>query len=307
MPPFPRAALVLLLTWLLGPLSAAAQPGPREWNHVRFAAESEVRVRTAWDGGARATVHLAVAGRQGRLELHDGPAVATDVATSEDLALVAMSEMSTGGSLHLALVEIPEEGAPTVRARRTARMGDRRFAPSAVVAAATPEGFTVLWQAQSFGPTGRGGARTMMGTLRTDGQWRSRPREVPVPWAIADAVWNGAGYHLALYFDGAQPNQTRLCMVTLSEAGQPEQHPWWESRPGLVDEVQMVRLGERIVAAYRGGPRGLELRSRDVHQVRTWGQEVEGHSDLGRIGANEEFVLRVRGDELDVVRREVSR
>lgn len=310
-----RAAplLPLLVTALVPALAAAqpppgAPPGPRVWNHVRFAGDREVRVRTAWQSsspGAEAEVTLRVAGRPGQLELHRGPAIVTDVAADGDRVLVAMSEMAPGGSLHLALVEVPADGPPRVVARRRARIGERRWTPTAVATTATPDGFAVLWQAQSFQGRGRGGqARTLLARVGEDGGWSRRPSTVPVPWAIAGLVWNGGGYHLALYYDGSQPNQTRLCMVTLTEAGQPEQHPWWASRPGMVDEVQLVRDGEQILAVYRGGPSGMQLLSRDVRPVGAWGQDVGAATDRGRIGADEEFALRVDGGAVQVVRRD---
>ena len=304
MVPWPARLGTLLVAVISGAaVQAGAQPPPpmgaREWNHVRFAGESEVRVRTAWEaGGGSAKVTLSVPGRA-PVELHDGAQVFTAVATRGSVVFAAVTELSPGGELSLSTVDLAGDGR---RRELTARFpGGRTLIPSTVIATPDADGFTVLWQALAANDLR--GATTVMMRVRADGSWIDRPREVAVPWALADIAWNGRGYHLALYFDGQGPSETRLSMVTLSADGAPEQHPWWASQPGLVDEVQLVRAGDRIVAVYRGGREGTELRRRDVTDVGQWGGNVAPGATEGRITRAEEYVAVERAGRVVVERR----
>src|SRR5204862_2535813 len=100
------------------------------------------------------------------------------------------------------------------------------------------------------------------------------------PAAIAP---NGPGYHPARFFDGAAPGQTRLSFVTLGADGRPEQHPWWVSKPELVDDVQLVPIAGGVTAFFRGGAAGHALASVDVTSVGTWGTEPRSRSS-GTLG-----------------------
>lgn len=297
-----RPAGVLFMAILSVAGAASGQPppqmGPRAWNLVRFAGENEVTVRTTWaPDGQSGEVMLLAAGR-GSIALYRGGRAITAVATSGATVLAAITEID-GARTHLVLVDLATDGPP--RRLTTESPGGSAVTPSAVVATSDDRGFTVLWQgivAAQFRA-----ARTAMMRIGRDGEWIERPRQVEVPWALADVAWNGRGYHVALYFDGQSPNETRLCMVTLSAAGVPEQHPWWASRPGLVDEARLVRVGDRIVAIYRAGETGTELRRRDVTEPGVWGNDGGPGALVGRIARGEEMLVRVADGSVRVERR----
>ncbi len=298
-----RTILGALVGLALCPAVAAAQE-PNVFTQVRFAGGREVHVETAWAGvepGSGGRVTLRVPGERTERPIHAGGRAASAVATRGATVLVAVTELRPRADLRLALFDL-DRGPRAEPVELRAPLPDGPgFIPSAVVACEDADGFTVLWQAISARGTREG--RTWMARVSADGRWVRRPAAVAVPWAIGAVAWNGAGYHLALFFDGASPGQTRLCLVTLTPEGQPEQHPWWASRPGLVDEVQLVAAGGRIVAAYRAGPDGAELRSRDVTVPGQWGREVESPRAHGPVAADEEFVLVAQGGEPHLVRR----
>jgi len=117
-------------------------------------------------------------------------------------------------------------------------------------------------------------------------------REVAVPWSLAAAIDNGHGFHLALIYPG-DANGMRLSMVAVDTNGRPEQHPDWSSRPGMIDDVHLVRHGAAIVAFYRGGDGGDRLLERDVTRIGSWGQNPPAARDHGRLRQSEAILIRV--------------
>lgn len=158
--------------------------------------------------------------------------------------------------------------------------------PLGVVATETPEGFAVFFQETEIAdPTA---AHTYLVRLRVDGTPYAAPSEIPVPWGAGDALWNGQGFHLALFYPG-DARGVRLSMVSLTRDGRPEQHPDWSSAAGMVRDVHLVRDGERILALYRGGERVLES---DVTAIRAWGTEPPRARDRGRLASDELIATR---------------
>jgi hypothetical protein len=121
---------------------------------------------------------------------------------------------------------------------------------------------------------------TFLASVDPMGAPRGAATEVPLPWPIADAVWNGSGYHLALLYPGG--DGVRLSMVTTSETGQPREHPDWASGAGFVRDVHLVARGQAVRAVYLGGPGGDRVLESDVTTIRSWGTEPPSPTLHGR-------------------------
>lgn len=278
-----------------------------------------VRIVTQWDAlgsGPRrgGTVEIQRLGADMRgigraVSVHRGSAAITALAARDGQAAVVLAERGQSPRVRIALVDLPQGRNGTPRVRRTinaARDTRGRFAPSSAVIAPTPEGFTVIWQEQLL-TDANADVRTYMGRLAPDGSWASAPRQVAIPWALAALAWNGRGYHLAIYFGGGwggngSPEQTRICLVTLSPDGTPEQHPWWASPAGPVDETQLVPVGgDQLALVWRGGPDGTVLRAQMTTSVLGWGQEPPAPADHGRLASGAAFTARGNAGRLEIL------
>jgi hypothetical protein len=162
------------------------------------------------------------------------------------------------------------------------------FYPFAAVAAPTPDGFTVLFQDH--------GGQTYLARLAPDGSVRTPAASVAVPWSLAALAWNDHGYHLAVYYDGAGPSDTRLCLVTLTPDGQPEQHPWWASPRGAIGEVQMASARDGMRVEYRLDDGTSGLRTFTSRAQGQWGIEAPAPQNDGALAAGELFALRRGAD-----------
>jgi len=189
------------------------------------------------------------------------------------------------------LVELPRTAGPD-------------YAPTAAVATADADGFTLLWQEQKRGDPGAE-ARSTLARVKPDGTVTAPPRAVPIPWSLAALVDDGRGYTLAVSFDGAAPNQTRLCFVTLSREGQPEQHPWWGARPDIVNDVQLALVDGKVTAVYRGGPgSGSLLAVVADKDAGRWGVEgPPGRALATGVAPDAPFAVRVKAGVVEVARR----
>ncbi|MEM9194650.1 MAG: hypothetical protein AAGF12_36060 [Myxococcota bacterium] len=184
---------------------------------------------------------------------------------------------------------------------RIARPTRRRDFPFAVAIAETPEGFSIFFQeVQGDDPSA---AHTYLVMLDAQGRPTGNAREIPVPWSLGAAAWNGRGYHLGLLFPGNGQGM-RLSMVSLSEAGQPEQHPDWASAAGYIADVHLLARSGRIRAFYRGGPGGDRILESDVTEIRGWGSEPPRARDHGRLGASEAILVTGTGSQLRARRLE---
>lgn len=284
------AAGALLTSLCLGGL-AAAQPGDQTFNTLRLVDTHPVTVRAMWSASAGSQPgRVTLSARSRTAELARGGFIRTATAVRGSRVLVAMVEGGTRPAVQLALVEIAADGAaqqPIII--RVPRSAGRRTAPTSVVACADPQGFTVLWQEQ--GGLEARDAVTFMARIDDTGRWLAKPTEVAVPWALGAVAHNGDGYHLAIFFDGSRPDQTRLCAVRLTAQGQPREHPWWVSSPQLIQEVQLMHTAGRMAAYFRGGPDGSVLQSTDITAVRQWGTSPPAPSSHGRLSATEEFFV----------------
>ena len=236
--------------------------------------------------------------------LYRGPATRATIVASHDLLVVPV--IHAGVEPFVRAVSVTVDAGGRLVGRREHRLSSRiggGYQPTQVLACTDGDGVMVMWQEVRFAG-GAADARTFMARVAADGTLSEEAREIPVPWGIAAVVDNGAGYHLALFFDGQGPGQTRLCLVTLSRNGQPEQHPWWASAPELIDEVKLARIGGRVVAAYRGGRDGRALRLLGSTAVGQWGVQPGPPTDLGSIAEDEEMLIvpGALGGEARVVR-----
>jgi len=244
--------------------TARAQPGPAAppapaGAEAPWASESAqpdgdgtLVLRTRWEGRAtrgerRGTVTLerrdaAGAPRGAALTVYEGPAPLSAFAVRAGSAGVVLWRSGARPFVKLAIVDLgaPEVAralanraqiaGPAVNARAGVRVvnlprrAPRRYEPlSAVVTAdAVGDGFAVLYQ--EMGPTPEAEAHSTLAVVTRAG--RQSVRVVPVPWSLGAIGDAGDRYVLVVRYDGGSAETTRLCFVTLSREGQPQQHPW---------------------------------------------------------------------------------
>lgn len=310
-------AAVCLVGVLVVPASLSAQAGPppmqQQWDSLRLLGDSIYHLRTRWAAGrsgrtAEITLQalsrdhrpLARAGR-----LYRGPAARAEIATrSHGFAVVLYRGGSQGQFVRVIVRHVVPPGGGVVQPEtiELPRPAGADWAPTNATICATPDGFTVLWQEEPAGPTQARRARSFMTRIDGGGRVLEPPREVPIPWGFGAIAWNGNGYHLALFYDGQQPGQTRLSLVTLSPHGAPEQHPWWISDPQTVDEVHLVPSSPGMVVVYRGGADGTTLRTVHASSIGQWGGATPPTRDLGRLESSTPFTERVTSpDRIEVV------
>jgi hypothetical protein len=186
-------------------------------------------------------------------------------------------------------VVMVERGKPS-EPRALARPNKRQDYPFAVVAAPTPDGFTVFFQ--EVEPQNPNEAHTYMVELDETGAVTAEAREIQVPWALAAAAWNGHGYHLGLYYSG-EGMGARLSMVSLGKDGTPQQHPDWATQPGTISDVHLVATGASIRAVYRGT--GNRLMETDVTKIGQWGRVSAKAKDLGALAASQAIAITAKG------------
>lgn len=257
-------------------------------------AHADTSVRAALDGAGHAVRLVSVWGERSKLELdgklvHAGEALGTVVA-GHGVVVVAYDvggdkpfrvRVSDGDTLHDPLA--------------FARPGKRKDVPFAIAATATPDGFAIFYQeVQTDDPTA---AHTYMLSLDGQGEAVGAPAEVAVPWALADAVWDGDGYHLALIYAGGGDGM-RLSMVHLTPQGQPQGHPDWASKAGIVMDVHLTKIGDRVLAFYRGGAGGDRLVETDVTKIGGWGTVTDVSKDRGALAGNVVLAVNAKGEPL---------
>lgn len=239
---------------------------------------------TVKNGGKKPKVELAVG--KARRELYAGEAAAT-IEAGHGRVLIAVSIDSAKQPFQILTLEGSKLSEPLA----LARPNERSDFPFAVVATATPTGFTVFFQ--EVEPANPNEAHTYMVELDKTGALSEAAREIQVPWALAAAAWNGKGYHLGLFYTGGGDG-VRLSMVSLTAAGAPEQHPDWASAPGLVSDVHLVATGGAIRAYYRGSM-GDRLLETDVTKIGQWGRATQKAKDLGALSSSQAIAITAKG------------
>jgi hypothetical protein len=296
----------LLLTFALPSPARALDPSADTWEEWRALGEGVVAVRTAVTataGGPKKTKvtlsqldkKLATVGDA--VVVYDGPGASTALGARDGAAAVALYRGGAQPFVKLALVDLATRAVRLVDLDRTAGPD---YAPTAAVLCADPDGFTVLWQEQ-MRTNPQAEAHSTLARLKPDGTFVAKPAAVPIPWSLGAILDDGRGYTLAVNYDGASADQTRICFVTLTRAGQPEQHPWWGSRPAVVEDVQLARDGGNVLAVYRSGASLLAV---PVDKTGQWGKEAAPSKPLViGVSTGAPFALRALASGVEVVRR----
>ena len=259
-------------------------------------AYADTTTRAAIDSSGHATRLVTSWGEHTWVRLDDttifsGEAVAT-LATGHGLTVVAY-EVAGDKPFR---VRIAEDGkvAPPLSFARPAKADN---APFAIAATATPDGFAIFYQeVQNNDPTA---AHTYLLELDGEGKPSGTPREIAVPWALADAIWDGSGYHLALIYAGGGDGM-RLAMVSTTKEGQPQGHPDWSSAPGIITDVHLSRIGDRVLAFYRRDDHLIET---DVTKIGSWGQVTAPSHDRGALPASTILAVNAKGEPVKLTGR----
>lgn len=287
-----RAAL-LALGLLLLPITAPAQP-PASYAEFRFAGDTPVEIVV--------DAHTTLVADGRRLRVPDSARASAYVGAS-DAGVLLVLVRSEGVRTVFVPVAGGRLGEPAAAQTLERPAGDDRIPVGAAVAP-TPEGFAVFWQeAHARNPSAA--YETHVQQIGPEGELLGEPRPVPAVWPLAAAAYmpESGRYYFLLFYGGRGPRQTRLCGVHVdAETLRPQEHPWWASRPGLIDEAQLFVDGERVRALYRGGLEGERLLEADVSQG-SWAREAPSPRARGRLGPEGVFGGRLDGDRLRVTVR----
>jgi hypothetical protein len=300
--------LVAVVVTVAAPSARAERPLADAWEEWRALGEGVVAARTTLSdpgsGGARRSKvslarldkQLAPAGEA--IAVYDGAAASTALGVRDGAAAVVLFRGGTQPFVKVAVVDLTTRAVRTIDLDRTAGAG---YAPTTAVVCADPDGFTVLWQEEARGNP-QAEARSTLARVKADGTLIARPAAVPIPWSLGAIVDDGRGYTLAVNYDGNAPDQTRLCFVTLTRDGNPEQHPWWGSRPSAVDEVQLSSVAGKVTAVFRSG--GALLSVVADRSAGQWGKEADPSRTVATgLPARAPYALRAGAGGVEVVRR----
>lgn len=262
-------------------------------------------VDTIWSErrGQRSTRVTATLGGGRAVELHSGITVRTAISASDATLLVVAFH---GGDRPFARAFLADAREGTLRPRPAIELAlpaaRGALRPSAAVATATPEGFTILLQETDSQGAG-GDVRTTMFRLSREGAIVDA-REVAVPWALGALGWNGQGYHLAVLWggwDAAHAGTARICLVTLSPEGAPQQHPWWASPFDAVGEIVLLpREDGAMQLVWRRGD-GRTIALYDAGAPGGWSVEPPAPRELGRVAADAPFAPVAREGSIAIV------
>jgi hypothetical protein len=259
-------------------------------------AYADSTTRAALDGGGKATKLVTTWGDHGKLELDGklvfgGEAVGT-VVSGHGVTVVAY-EVSADKPFRVRVSEDGKLHDPLA----FARPAKADNSPFSIAATATPDGFAIFYQeVQNNDPTA---AHTYLLELDGEGKASGAPREVQVPWALADAIWDGSGYHLALIYAGGGDGM-RLAMVSTTKDGQPQGHPDWSSAPGVIADVHLSHIGDRTLAFYRRDDHLIET---DVTRIGSWGQVTSPSHDRGALSAGTILAINAKGEPVKITGR----
>jgi hypothetical protein len=257
-------------------------------------ARADTQTRAVVDGKGTAVRLVSTWSQRSKLEVdgklvYSGEAVGT-VTAGHGFVVVAYA---TGGDKPFRVRTL--ENGKLHDPLAFARPGKRKDVPFAIAATATPDGFAIFYQeVQTDDPTA---AHTYLCLLDGQGEVAQPPKEISVPWALADAIWDGDGYHLALIYAGGGDGM-RLSMVHATKDGVPQGHPDWASAPGIVTDVHLARAGDRVRAFYRGGAAGDRLIETDVTQIGQWGRVTSPSKDRGALAAAAVLAVNAKGEAI---------
>ncbi len=297
MPPSPRFFVCALFVTTVVVAPARAQPPDGPPTHVDrrvvpLAGGAVARLVSTWAPTEEASGLDLTLGDGPTVSLVHGSAPGA-IEASGGVLLVAYEVAGSDRPFRVRIARREGTAFVLAEARELARPGARSGDyPFAVAIAPLPDGFAVFFEeVQSDDPSA---ARTYLFHVDRDGAPTDTGSEIPVPWPVAAAVWNGHGFHLALLFPGGGGGM-RLSMVSLTDAGQPQQHPDWSSAAGYVGDVHLVVAGDHVRAFYRGGSGGEHLLESDVTAIRGWGSEPPHARDHGPLASDASICISADG------------
>ncbi len=293
--PISSLSILSFLSMACAPALAQPPSGPPdrvETRAVPLGADGSARLLSTWAADpARSGLSLRLGDREPVALARGNAAGAIEV--DRDVVVVAYAVEDRRSPFRVRLVRRDGARYALGEAHEITRPGDRHEdQPFSVAIAPLADGFAIFFQeVQTDDPSA---AHTYLVKIDRDGSTREAAREVPVPWSLAAAAWNGSGYHLALYFPGYGDGM-RLSMVSLSADGQPQQHPDWASAAGYVADVHLVARDGHVRAFYRGGSGGDRLLESDVTEIRSWGQEPPHARDHGELSSDAAILVSASG------------
>lgn len=243
-------------------------------------------VRLVMTSGGKSAGAKLEAGKQS-FDLAKGELVGT-VKTGHGKTIIALSVDDAKAPFRIYTFD----GATVSKPQLIARPAKQSNFPFAVAATRTPDGFTVFFQEVETGNANE--AHTFMVDLDRDGK-AGAAKEVQIPWALADAIWNGNGYHLALFYSGEQRG-ARISMVSTTASGVPQGHPDWTTEPSAITDVHLVETDGKITAIYRNLD---HANATDVTKIGQWGQVTAKTKDLGALG-NAYIAINAKGQLVKV-------
>jgi len=290
-----RAFLFLLLA--LGSASIASAQDT-VFGESHFIGDRPVDVLVRW-GDQRGRPHGTVTVRSGDAvrEVHSGGPAYAWAAANDRGVLVAL--VGASATVEVAFTPIAEGRPGRVVRNSLRRLAGEDRSPVGAAVASRPDGFAVFWQeASTSNPQSL--YETYLARFDQDGRPSGESMRVNAAWPIADVVWTPAQgqYYFLLYYGGGDPRGTRLCGVHIDEQSLTNvEHPFWVSRPGMIDEARLVTNGSRVFAVYRDDDQIFETEV----TAGTWGQEPAGAPrSHGRAGANVAYGLRASGSGIEV-------
>ncbi|AKF08085.1 hypothetical protein [Sandaracinus amylolyticus] len=289
------------------PTVVLAQPVPMgPTREVRALDAGLVSVTTTWSEarGRRAARVTASLGAARPLVLHDGATVRTAIGGERDALLVVAFHGGEHAFVRARLARVVEGGAlsagPTLELSREHAARRPTLRPAAALVATTPDGFTVLVQEQDTRSPDADVVTTMT-RIAHDGALIEAPRVVAIPWALGALAWNGRGYHLAVLWGGwgtEHAGTARVCLVTLSEQGAPQEHPWWASTFDALSDVQLARRDDgAMVLVWRRGD-ALAVMAHVSSAPGRWGAEPAPAIEVARIAPDAPFALQLDGERI---------
>jgi len=105
-------------------------------------------------------------------------------------------------------------------------------------------------------------------------------------------LWGGWG--------AAQAGTARICLVTLSTDGAPQQHPWWAAPFDAVGEIMLLARGDGAMQlVWRSGD-GRTIRLGDASRVLGWGVEPPAPVELAQVDPDAPFAPVARGASIAI-------
>lgn len=292
-----RTAFCLALALALCPASTTSAQ-TTVFGESHFIGERPVDVLVRW-GDERGHPHGTVHVRSGDAsrEVHSGGPAYAWAAANDRGVLVAL--VGASATVEVAFTPITDGRPGPVAHHSLRRLAGEDRSPVGAAVAARPDGFAVFWQEASMSNP-QALYETYLARFDQDGRPSGGSVLVNAAWPIADVVWISAQnqYYFLLYYGGGDPRGTRLCGVHIDEQRLTNvEHPFWVSRPGMIDEARLVTNGNRVFSVYRDDNQIFETEV----TTGTWGQDpAAAPRSHGRAGANVAFALRAAGNGIEV-------